>query len=348
MNKAPAFQFYADAFLADANVRVMNTEQVGAYMLLIATCWVEMSLPNDIEELAALAKMDVESFQPAWERRIKRCFEYNEKRNCFLHPRLEKEIRKQKEFRKKKSDAGIESGRKRREYRQIDAEQVFDSVRTKDEHNANNEKRNCFLHPRLEKEIRKQKEFRKKKSDAGIESGRKRREYRQIDAEQVFDSVRTKDEHNANKSELSYSYSSSISKKKKVTTVTCPPTSDAVDVFEYWQLVLSKQQFSLTPARKTKILSRLRDGFTVDQLKQVIDTVSKDPFYCGENDRGKEYVDFKTIFKTKDKVEEFLFTKKKPTSIPLKSEPTKFTIPFPTVKYGGVVDDFPKKREYDN
>lgn len=287
MNKAPAFQFYADAFLADANVRVMNTEQVGAYMLLIATCWVEMSLPNDIEELAALAKMDVESFQPAWERRIKRCFEYNEKRNCFLHPRLEKEIRKQKEFRKKKSDAGIESGRKRREYRQIDAEQVFDSVRTKDEHNAN-------------------------------------------------------------KSELSYSYSSSISKKKKVTTVTCPPTSDAVDVFEYWQLVLSKQQFSLTPARKTKILSRLRDGFTVDQLKQVIDTVSKDPFYCGENDRGKEYVDFKTIFKTKDKVEEFLFTKKKPTSIPLKSEPTKFTIPFPTVKYGGVVDDFPKKREYDN
>lgn len=133
MNKTPAFQWYAKDFLSDANVIKMTASEVGAYILLISICWVEGSLPNDLEDLSLLAKTPLEQFKISWNKRLSVCFVLNEKANAFFHPRLQKEIKKQKEFRQKKSNAGKESGRKRRENRELRAEHVFNSVQTKAE-----------------------------------------------------------------------------------------------------------------------------------------------------------------------------------------------------------------------
>jgi uncharacterized protein YdaU (DUF1376 family) len=99
--KAPAFQCYAADFLADKNVMVMSAEEVGAYWLLILVCWREGVLPNDMEELAALARIPIERFEPSWNKRIARCFEQNLEGE-WVHPRLEKERHKQDENREKK------------------------------------------------------------------------------------------------------------------------------------------------------------------------------------------------------------------------------------------------------
>lgn len=136
-DRPPAFQFYAKDFYTDLNVIKMSAEEVGGYILLIALCWVEDGLPNNIEDLALIAKIPLNRFKKSWEKVLAQCFVLDNKKNKFFHPRLLKEIKKQKDFRKKKSDAGKESGRKRRERKRLDAEQVFDSVQTNDEHNTN-------------------------------------------------------------------------------------------------------------------------------------------------------------------------------------------------------------------
>lgn len=133
MDKPPAFQFYVKDFLADLNVIMMTTEDVGAYVFLMCVCWNEGELPNDMEALAGVTKLPLEKFTDRWEKRLRTAFTFDEKRNCFVHPRLQKELQKQKAFRKKKSDAGKESGRKRRENKELSPERVFDSVQTKDE-----------------------------------------------------------------------------------------------------------------------------------------------------------------------------------------------------------------------
>lgn len=83
---------------------------------------------------------------------------------------------------------------------------------------------------------------------------------------------------------------------------------DVSAVFGHWQKVCGKEKFSLTPTRKKIIQTRLKDGFTADQLKTAITRAQADPFYRGINDRQKDFLDFKTIFRNKDKIEEFLYS----------------------------------------
>lgn len=106
MNKAPAFQIYAADFLADKNVMVMSAEEVGAYWLLILVCWREGILPNDVEELAALARTPMKRFEASWKKRIARCFVRTES-GGWTHQRLEKERVKQAENREKKQKAAL-------------------------------------------------------------------------------------------------------------------------------------------------------------------------------------------------------------------------------------------------
>lgn len=113
MAKAPAFQFYPADFLADANVAVMTTEEVGAYLILTLFAWRENGLPDDVEELSALAKMPLDRFKTSWERRLARCFEKRED-GRFVHPRLEAEREKQAAFRQRMSEVGKRGGRPRK------------------------------------------------------------------------------------------------------------------------------------------------------------------------------------------------------------------------------------------
>lgn len=106
MAYSPAFQFYPGEYLGDKNTIPMTTEENGAYCLLMWVCWEQDGLPDDLEELADIARLSVEKFTPMWERRIKRCFFWDDRKKVFFHTRFVKEIKKQKEWKKKKSDAG--------------------------------------------------------------------------------------------------------------------------------------------------------------------------------------------------------------------------------------------------
>lgn len=116
------------------HVQLMTAAEVGAYTLLINYSWSEDGLPADLNDLADLARMDIETFTNSWNKRISKCFEFDEKKNKYFCPQLREQAKKQKEFRIKKSLAGIASGRKRREIKQLSDEHLFNSVRTDSEH----------------------------------------------------------------------------------------------------------------------------------------------------------------------------------------------------------------------
>ena len=109
----PCFPFFPADLLSDSNVILMSLEELGAYILLMSTCWIEGSLPSDIKSLASLARMPEKRFQSSWKNRLSVCFVLDQKKNVFRHPRLTQELQKQRAFRKQKSEAGKASARKR-------------------------------------------------------------------------------------------------------------------------------------------------------------------------------------------------------------------------------------------
>ena len=87
-------------------------------------------------------------------------------------------------------------------------------------------------------------------------------------------------------------------------------------IFEHWQKVMpGKEHCRLTPKRRTKIRARLR-SFPEEVLIEVVDQAARDPFLNGDNDRGKPFNDFKTIFRDDEKIEELLEDARRPKPLP--------------------------------
>lgn len=124
-DKSPAFQFYPSDFLSDKNTMLMSAEEIGMYMLLMCVCWKEGSLPDDMEEMAVLSRANSTDFEESWNKRISKCFvrEGDE----WIHPRLEKERRKQHKYRQKKVEAGKKGARKRWENTDSEPKMADDS-----------------------------------------------------------------------------------------------------------------------------------------------------------------------------------------------------------------------------
>lgn len=109
-----------------------------------------------------------------------------------------------------------------------------------------------------------------------------------------------------------------------------PPDIDqqVKSVFAYWQEKLNHPKATLTPERKRKIASRLREGFAVESLKEAIDGCASSSYHQGENDTGTVYNAIGLIFRNAEKVDQFrqrLAVKPKPQRVvPLyKSEPVR-------------------------
>ena len=83
-----------------------------------------------------------------------------------------------------------------------------------------------------------------------------------------------------------------------------------VDVFEFWKNTMEKTGATkLDSKRKSKIEQRLRDGYTVDQIKQAIINCSKTPHNMGQNDRGQKYNDIELICRDAANLERFIESK---------------------------------------
>lgn len=110
---APAFQFYANDWLADINVTMMSPAQEGAYIRLLCYAWKDpdCSLPDDDDQLAILSRLG-EGWLKGGSTVVRKCF--NQSGSRLVHEGL-KEIRnKHLEWSNKSREGGIKSGAARR------------------------------------------------------------------------------------------------------------------------------------------------------------------------------------------------------------------------------------------
>lgn len=77
------------------------------------------------------------------------------------------------------------------------------------------------------------------------------------------------------------------------------------EVFDYWREVLEHPHAILDDKRKRHIGGRLREGASVDFIKQAIRGIKRSKFHMGQNDRHKVYDGLHIICKDADHLEEF-------------------------------------------
>lgn len=92
--------------------------------------------------------------------------------------------------------------------------------------------------------------------------------------------------------------------KKKVTM--SANANDALEIFTHWKSVMKKSNNSLLNTKRTKaITARLKEGYTVDQIKLAITGCSMTPHNMGQNDNCKKYDDLELICRDGSNVERF-------------------------------------------
>ena len=99
---------------------------------------------------------------------------------------------------------------------------------------------------------------------------------------------------------------------KKMTSI----RDDVLVIFAYWVAAMGKGKTAkLTKQRETCISARIKDGYTLDQIKAAIDGCAKSPYHQGKNEAGTIYDDLTLICRSGDKLEQFAgnVCAKKPT-----------------------------------
>lgn len=57
---------------------------------------------------------------------------------------------------------------------------------------------------------------------------------------------------------------------------------------------------------RTKIAARLKDGYSVDDIKAAIDGCHRSPHHCGMNERNAKYQTLELIVRDASKVQQFM------------------------------------------
>ena len=78
------------------------------------------------------------------------------------------------------------------------------------------------------------------------------------------------------------------------------------ELFDFWKSTMKKNGSTLlTPKRERNIADRLKQGYTVDQIKNAIQGNSISPFHNGQNDRKEVFNDIELICRSGEKIEKF-------------------------------------------
>ena len=79
-----------------------------------------------------------------------------------------------------------------------------------------------------------------------------------------------------------------------------------VEIFEYWKLVMNKSNSTkLTDGRRSKIKARIKEGYSIDDIKTAIDKCRQSPHHQGKNDSGTVYDSIELICRNGEKLEWF-------------------------------------------
>lgn len=76
-----------------------------------------------------------------------------------------------------------------------------------------------------------------------------------------------------------------------------------LECFAYWQEKCNHQTAKPSKDRLSKIEARLRDGYTVADIRQAIDGAARGAFV---NDKGKRFDDIELICRAGSKLEDFM------------------------------------------
>ena len=112
IHKPPAFQFYPGDWLSDENVVLMSNAARGLYITLLCHCWLEGSIPADLNKLSKISNEKRKNFEKIW-REVESCFSKNGDTGRLINNRLEKERTKQEHYRKERSESGKMGANKR-------------------------------------------------------------------------------------------------------------------------------------------------------------------------------------------------------------------------------------------
>lgn len=116
--KAPAFQFYPKDFLSDSHVVAMRLPERGAYITLLCLCWLDGSIPSDLELLARRCQVSTTAFTRLWPA-LEPCFRVcSTAPSRLVQPRIERERQKQVTWREMKAKAGRKGGTAKAEGKQ--------------------------------------------------------------------------------------------------------------------------------------------------------------------------------------------------------------------------------------
>ena len=81
----------------------------------------------------------------------------------------------------------------------------------------------------------------------------------------------------------------------------------SIEVFEHWLTTMNKgSQTKPTAGRMSKIKARLKDGYTVDQIKLAIDGCKSSAHHMGKNNDGKVYDCLTLICRSAEKLDMFI------------------------------------------
>ena len=82
---------------------------------------------------------------------------------------------------------------------------------------------------------------------------------------------------------------------------------DIDDIFKFWKLTLNKTETAkLTKERKKKILDRLNENYTVEEIKRAITGCTQSAYHMGKNENGKIYDSLELILRSGENLEKFI------------------------------------------
>ncbi len=104
MGKPPAFQMYAADF--DMDTGSWTNPQVGVYIRLLLYSWVNGSIPNNMAEMARIARTDTRTLAKMWRGTLAKKWKLLPE-NMYVNPRLEIEREKQSKYIESQRQKGV-------------------------------------------------------------------------------------------------------------------------------------------------------------------------------------------------------------------------------------------------
>lgn len=88
-----------------------------------------------------------------------------------------------------------------------------------------------------------------------------------------------------------------------------PLSSQVQDIWNYYLNTFEgffSRGLTLTKERRSKVEARLKDGYSVEDIRLAITNIRQSPFHCGENEQSKLYADLTFICRNSSKLEEWM------------------------------------------